>query len=128
LFENFNITVVFAIALGAAASVNFPILFLSMFWKGLTSRGALVGGLVGLAATLAFIVLGPTVWVGLLHHPAAIFPYANPALFAMTLSFMGIIIASVLDKSSEGEAERARYEAQFVRAMTGIGATVAAEH
>jgi len=50
LFENFNITVIFAIALGAAASVNCPLLFLAMFWKGLTSRGALIGGLIGAAA------------------------------------------------------------------------------
>jgi cation/acetate symporter len=128
LFENFNITVIFAIALGAAASVNFPILFLAMFWKGLTSRGALIGGLIGLFATLAFIVLGPTVWVGVLHHSAPIFPYANPALFAMTLSFFAIFLASALDRSDEGNAERARFEAQFVRAMTGIGAAGASQH
>jgi cation/acetate symporter len=128
LFENFNITAIFAIALGAAASVNFPVLFLAMFWRGLTSRGALTGGLIGLAATLAFIILGPTVWVGVLNHPAPIFPYANPALFAMTLSFIAIFVASALDKSDEGNAERARFEAQFVRAMVGIGAEGASRH
>ncbi|MCY1347395.1 Cation/acetate symporter ActP [compost metagenome] len=114
--------------LAIAASVNFPVLFLSMFWKGLTTRGAVAGSVAGLASAVTLLVLGPTVWVGILKHQQAIFPYANPALFSMTLAFAAAWLVSVLDRSAQASAERQRYGAQFVRAMTGIGAAGASQH
>ena len=61
----------------------FPVLMLSMFWKGLTTRGAIAGGFAGLLGALVLIVLGPTVWVSVLHHDKPVFPYGNPALFTI---------------------------------------------
>ncbi|RWA49704.1 cation acetate symporter [Cupriavidus sp. UYMSc13B] len=128
MFEKQNIAFLSGLVLAIAASVNFPVLFLSMFWKGLTTRGAVAGSLAGLASAVALLVLGPTVWVGILHHDKAIFPYANPALFSMTLAFASAWLASVLDRSARAGTERQRYGAQFVRAMTGIGAAGASQH
>jgi len=128
LFEKQNIAFLSGLVLAIAASVNFPVLFLSMFWKGLTTRGAVAGSLAGLVSAVALLVLGPTVWVGILHHGKAVFPYANPALFSMTLAFACAWLVSVLDKSAQAAAERRRFGAQFVRAMTGIGATGATQH
>ncbi|UIF90564.1 cation acetate symporter [Cupriavidus sp. UYPR2.512] len=128
MFEKQNIAFLSGLVLAIAASVNFPVLFLSMFWKGLTTRGAVAGSLAGLASAVALLVLGPTVWVGILHHDKAIFPYANPALFSMTLAFASAWLASVLDRSAQAGTERQRYGAQFVRAMTGIGAAGASQH
>ncbi|MGY2488621.1 cation/acetate symporter [Cupriavidus sp. CP313] len=128
MFEKQNIAFLSGLVLAIAASVNFPVLFLSMFWKGLTTRGAVAGSLVGLGSAVALLVLGPTVWVGILHHDKAIFPYANPALFSMTLAFASAWLASVLDRSAQAGTERQRYGAQFVRAMTGIGAAGASQH
>ena len=47
------------------------------------------------------VVLGPTVWESVLGHPkgCAPFPYDNPALFSMTIAFVGIWLFSVLDRS-----------------------------
>ena len=39
LFKDQNIAFLVALTFGVAASVNFPILVLSMYWKGLTTRG-----------------------------------------------------------------------------------------
>jgi cation/acetate symporter len=39
------------LAFGVAAAANFPVLILSMYWKGLTTRGALWGGLGAAAAS-----------------------------------------------------------------------------
>ena len=128
LFEKQNIAFLSGLVLAIAASVNFPVLFLSMFWKGLTTKGAVAGSLAGLASAVALLVLGPTVWVGLLHHDKPVFPYANPALFSMTLAFACAWLVSVLDKSAQAAAERRRFGAQFVRSMTGIGAAGASQH
>lgn len=122
LFENQNVAFMVGLAFAIAASANFPILFLAMFWKGLTTRGAVIGGAIGLISAVTMIVLGPTVWVKILHHPAAIFPYEGPALFSMPLAFITIWFFSVTDKSTRAKKERQAFEAQFIRSMTGIGA------
>ncbi|MFC3625674.1 cation acetate symporter [Vogesella amnigena] len=128
VFEKQNIAFMVGLAFSIAASANFPVLFLSMFWKGLTTRGAVIGGFIGLASAVGLIILGPTVWVDVLKHEAAIFPYKNPALFSMTLAFFFTWLFSVLDTSKAAAEEKAKFEAQFVRSMTGIGATGASKH
>jgi len=122
LFEDQNIAFLSGLVLAIAASANFPVLFLSMFWKGLTTRGAVSAILVGLVSAIVLVVLGPAVWVQIFKHQTAIFPYANPALFSMTAAFVAAWLFSVLDSSAQGERERQRYLAQFIRSMTGIGA------
>jgi cation/acetate symporter len=117
-----------ALAFSVAASVNFPILILALYWRGLTTRGALVGGAVGLLAAATMIVLGPTVWVAALHHKAPIFPIGNPTLFSMTLAFLACWAGSVTDRSARAANERARFDEQWVRSTTGIGASVAVAH
>ncbi|AVG18784.1 cation acetate symporter [Chromobacterium vaccinii] len=128
VFEKQNIAFMVGLAFSIAASANFPVLFLSMFWKGLTTRGAVIGGLVGLLTAVVLIVLGPAVWVEVLKHEHAIFPYKNPAIFSMTLAFVVTWLVSVLDTSAQAEEEKAKFDAQYVRAMTGIGASGASKH
>ena len=99
-----------------------------MFWKGLTTRGAVIGGFIGLISAVLLIVLGPAVWVDVMKHEAAIFPYKNPALFSMPLAFAFTWLFSVLDNSKQASEEKAKFDAQYVRAMTGIGATGASKH
>ncbi|PYB96808.1 cation acetate symporter [Pseudomonas protegens] len=123
LFESQNIAFLSGLVLAIAASVNFPVLFLSMFWKGLTTRGAVGGSLAGLISAIVLLILSPAVWVNVLHHPQALFPYANPALFSMSLAFFAAWALSVSDRSRRAELERGRYLAQFIRSMTGIGAS-----
>ncbi|MBV7433639.1 cation acetate symporter [Cardiobacteriaceae bacterium TAE3-ERU3] len=127
-FEKQNIAFMVGLAFAVAASANFPILFLSMFWKGLTTRGAVVGGFAGLITAAVLIVLGPTVWVAVMHHDAAIFPYKNPALFSIPTAFIVAWIVSISDKSARAEIDRAAFEAQYVRSMTGLGASKASDH
>ena len=88
MFESQNIAFLSGLVLAIAASVNFPVLFLSMFWKGLTTRGAVAGSVVGLVSAVAMLVLSPVVWVSVMHNESALFPYSNPALFSMTLAFI----------------------------------------
>ncbi|SMF07940.1 cation acetate symporter [Pseudogulbenkiania subflava] len=128
LFEKQNIAFMVGLAFSIAASANFPVLFLSMFWKGLTTRGAVIGGFIGLISAVLLIVLGPAVWVDVMKHETALFPYKNPAIFSMPLAFVFTWLFSVLDNSKQASDEKAQFDAQYVRAMTGIGASGASKH
>ncbi|MFH0710046.1 MAG: cation acetate symporter [Pseudomonadota bacterium] len=127
-FEEQNIAFMVGLAFAIAASANFPILFLSMYWSKLTTRGALLGGSLGLLTAAVLVVLGPTVWVDFLGHAEAIFPYKYPALFSVSAAFIGIWFFSITDKSDTAAKEREAFEAQYIRAQTGIGAEGAVEH
>ncbi len=127
-FEKQNIAYLVGLTFAVAASANFPILITSVFWSKMTTKGALLGGWLGLISASLFVFFGPTVWKDVMGHPAAIFPYKNPALFSMTISFLGIIIGSLMDSSENGKQECAAYEAQDVRCQTGIGAEGAVSH
>ncbi|MGE4460054.1 MAG: cation acetate symporter [Stenotrophomonas sp.] len=129
-FEKQNVAFMVSLAFAIAASANFPVLILSLLWKDCTTRGAVIGGFLGLASSLLLTLLSPSVWVDTLGNPAgsAPFPYTSPALFSMTIAFVGIWLFSVLDNSARAKAERAAYPAQQVRAETGVGASRAADH
>ena len=127
-FEKQNVAFLVGLTFGIAASTNFPILILSMYWKGLTTRGALIGGIVGLVSAVTFVVLSKAVWVVVLNNPAPIFPYEQPALFSMPLAFFFTWLFSVTDKSARAKNEIDAFDDQYVRSQTGIGAAAASNH
>lgn len=127
-FEKQNVAYMVGLAFAIAASVNFPILFFSMYWSRLTTRGAFIGGAAGLLTAILCVLFGPIVWVDILGNTKAIFPYKYPALFSMSIAFITIIIISYLDKSPQAKEEMAAFDDQFVRAQTGLGAEGAAQH
>jgi cation/acetate symporter len=128
MFKDLNLTFLVGLAFGIAASANFPVLFLAMFWSGLTTRGALFGGLTGLVSAVLMVVLSKSVWVIVLGNAHPIFPYEQPALFSMPLAFIVAYLASKSDHSKEAEKERAAFFDQEVRAQTGVGAAGASMH
>jgi cation/acetate symporter len=128
VFEKQNVAFMVGLAFAVAASCNFPVLLMSIFWPGTTTRGAVVGGFAGLASAVGMVLLSPAVWVKTFGFEKAIFPYDSPALFSMTIAFLGIYIVSKLDHSPTAKAERQSFEAQFVRSETGIGAGSATAH
>ncbi len=128
LFEKQNIAFMVSLAFAIAASANFPVLFMSVLWKDCTTRGATIGGFLGLTTAVVLTVLSKSVWVDVLGHAEAIFPYASPALFSMSAGFAGIWLFSVFDNSPRARIDRAGYEAQEMRSETGIGAIASASH
>ena len=127
-FESQNIAYMVGLAFGIAASANFPILFLSIYWSQLTTRGAFIGGFMGLITAVVLVILGPNVWVQILGNEKAIFPYAHPALFSVTVAFVSIWFFSKIDNSEKAIKERALFRGQNIRANTGIGAAGAVSH
>jgi cation/acetate symporter len=112
LFEKQNIAFLVGLTFGIAASTNFPILILSMYWRGLTTRGALLGGLAGLISAVTFVVLSKAVWVVVLGNAQAIFPYEQPALFSMPLAFFFTWLFSVTDSSARAKIDKAGFDDQ----------------
>ncbi len=127
-FEQQNIAFMVGLAFAIAASANFPILFLSIYWSKLTTRGAFIGGLIGLFTAVILVVVGPIVWVQILGNEEALFPYKHPALFSVSAAFIAIWFFSITDNSQRAKEDRDAYEAQNIRAETGIGADGAVEH
>jgi cation/acetate symporter len=127
-FEKQNIAFMVGLAFAVAASSNFPILFLSIYWSKLTTRGAVIGGSLGLATAIILVILGPAVWVDTLKNAEAIFPYKYPAIFSVTIAFIGIWFFSITDNSARAQIDRDAFEAQDIRCQTGIGADGATAH
>ena len=129
-FEKQNIAFMVSLAFAIAASANFPVLFLSVLWKDCTTRGAVIGGFLGLISSVGLTVVSPAVWEVTLGNPkgSAWFQYSSPALFSMTIGFVGIWLFSILDKSEQAKKERAAFPAQQVRSETGYGAAAASDH
>ena len=119
LFEKQNIAYLASLVFAISASTMFPLLLLTLKWRGLTTTGALTGGVLGLIASVGLMILGPAVWVQVLGNAAPIFPYSNPALFSMPLAFITMFVVSKLDRSERASRERAGYESQALQAMFG---------
>lgn len=130
LFEKQNVAFMVSLAFAIAASANFPVLLLSMLWKNCTTRGAVIGGFLGLISSVGLTILSPSVWEVTFGNPvgSAPFPYTSPALFSILTGFIGVWLFSVLDRSPRAAQEREAFEAQRVRSETGLGATGAARH
>ncbi len=130
VFEKQNIAFMVSLAFAIAASANFPVLFMSVLWKDCTTKGAVIGGFLGLISSVALTVVSPSVWEATLGNPkgSALFPYTSPALFSMTIGFVGIWLFSILDRSQQAAKDRAGFLAQQVRSETGIGAAGASGH
>ena len=129
-FEKQNIAFMVSLAFAIAASANFPVLFMAVLWKDCTTKGAVIGGFMGLISSVGLTIVSPSVWEATLGYPkgSAWFPYTSPALFSMTIGFVGIWLFSIMDRSANATKERAAFAAQQVRSETGLGASGASGH
>ncbi len=127
-FEKQNVAYIVALTFSIAACTNFPILVMSVFWRGLTTRGAVVGGYVGIFGSIGLLIIGPTVWTKVMGMGPAIFPYDFPTFIVLPAVLIISYVVSVTDKSAGAQAERAAFEAQQIRSETGLGAEQASAH
>jgi len=129
-FEKQNIAFMVSLAFAIAASANFPVLFMAVLWKNCTTRGAVVGGFLGLASSVILTILSPSIWEAVMGNPkgSAWFPYTSPALFSMTIGFVGIWLFSIMDNSAQANKERALFPDQETRSETGVGAAESSGH
>lgn len=96
LFKGQNVAFMVGLAFAIAASANFPALLLSMVWRGFSTAGAVASMITGTVSAIVLIALSPTIQIDLLKHATAPFPFKNPGLFTMSLSFAAGFIASLV--------------------------------
>ncbi|MGE8569666.1 MAG: cation/acetate symporter ActP [Achromobacter sp.] len=128
VFENQNVAFMVGLAFAIAASANFPVLMLSISWRGCTTLGATIGGFLGLASATIWVVLSDTVWVDVFGFATPITPFPNPGILSIPLAFFSIWLFSKLDNSPRAQQEAEAFDALTVRSQTGIGATTAVAH
>jgi cation/acetate symporter len=116
-FKGQNVAFMVGLAFAIAASANFPALFLSMFWRGFSTAGAVASMVVGTASAVLLIYLSPTVQMDVLHHESAAFPLRNPGLITVPLSFLVGGVASLV--WPDAEAARRFVEVER-RALLGL--------
>ncbi len=119
-FEHQNVAFVATCALAISGSVNAPILIASMYWSGLTTRGVVWGGIIGLVLSVGLIILGPSVMIAALGYKEAIFPYVYPTVVSLPATVLALWYFSVSDKTERAEEERRGFEAQLLRSETGF--------
>jgi cation/acetate symporter len=115
LAQGFNVGVLVILAIAVAASSNFPIIVLSLFWRRFNTAGVIGGVASGLASAIMLAFIGPA-FMG----QNAIFPIVNPTLVSVPLGFLGAILCTLL--SRRDPANEARFGEVFFRAQTGYGA------
>lgn len=98
VFEGQNVAYMIAMATSVAASANFPLLMLKLYWRRLTTAGVLVGGAFGLVSSVVLIVLGPTVWTKVFGMGPCLFPYDSPAIFTVPATFVVCILVSLYSR------------------------------
>jgi cation/acetate symporter len=129
-FEKENVAYMVMLAFTIACSGNFPVLFMSVLWKDCTTKGAVVGGTVGLVTAVVLTIGSASVWEAVMKYPkgSAWFPYNSAAIFSMTAAFVVIYLVSKLDNSEQARKERALYPDQKTRSETGVGAATGGGH
>jgi cation/acetate symporter len=115
-FEGQNIAYLVSLALTVAASTNFPLLILTSYWRGFTTRGALAGGIGGLLTAIGLVILGPAVWVSIFGFDKPVFPSGYPAIYSMSVAFIGAWLFSVTDKSPRAVEDRERFDNLIAKA------------
>ncbi|KVS74687.1 cation acetate symporter [Burkholderia cepacia] len=128
LFEHVNVAFMVGLVAAVAASANFPVLAMSIFWRGMTTRGAVLGGGLGLVSAVTLTVLSKSVWVDVLHHAHAPVFLDNPALVSVPLAFVGIVVGSLADRGERARRERDAFAQQEFYAQTGVLAGEAVQH
>ena len=128
LFEHANVAFLVGLVAAVAASANFPVLVMSIFWRGMTTRGAVAGGVLGLASSVLLTLFSKSVWVDVLHHAHAPVFLDNPALISVPLAFFGIWAVSRLDASACARKERDAFAAQEFYGQTGLLPMEAVKH
>jgi cation/acetate symporter len=116
-FKGQNVAFMVGLAFAIAASANFPALVLSIFWKRLTTAGAVTSMVVGTVSTLALIWLSPTIQIDILRRDEAFFPLRNPGIVTIPLSFLLAVAVSLLRPVA---AEAARFDALERQLHVGV--------
>jgi cation/acetate symporter len=113
VFQGVNVTFLVGLAFAVAASANLPSILMLLFWKKTTSWGVVASIFVGIVTSVGFILFTPTLYTlyGLKASDAPL-QMENPALFSVPLSFLALIVVSLLTQKSRPAGQSAGQTAE----------------
>jgi cation/acetate symporter len=114
LAEGVNVAVLVILAIAVAASANFPIIVLSLFWRRFNTAGVIGGVTVGLLSAVVLALMGPAFLKG-----NAIFPIVNPTIVSLPLGFLGAVLGTFL--GGRNPSDEKYFDEVMFRAQTGVG-------
>lgn len=115
--KNLNVAVLVSLIFSIAASVHFPLLVLTIYWRKLTIQGALWGAITGFTSSTLLVVLGPS----MMNPVSGIIPMEpwfalqNPGIISIPLSFLVTYLVSLITASQDD----CLFKKVFVQAQTG---------
>jgi cation/acetate symporter len=114
VFKGQNIAFLVGLSTAVAASANFPVLALSIFWRRLTTPGAVTGIATGLGASLLLIYMSPLIQVDILHNAQPVIALRNPAIISIPLAFCVTILVSLATRRLVDQKRDALIEWQML--------------
>lgn len=104
-FKGINVSFLVGLAFAVAAAANLPSIIMMLFWKKTTAAGIVSSIFVGIVTSLVIILLSPSTFADLYKTTAkAPIPLDNPGIIAIPLSFLTLVIVSLLTQK-KGEAK-----------------------
>ena len=103
-FQGMNVSFLVGWAFSVAASANLPAIIMLLFWSRTTSQGIVASILVGTVSALGLILLSPDMYKFYGCDAAlAPVPFSNPGLVSIPLSFLTVILVSLVTTGNQKE-------------------------
>jgi cation/acetate symporter len=113
LAEGVNVAVLVNLAICIAASANFPVLALSLFWRRFNTGGVIGGMGLGLISSVGLALIGPA-YLG----NDALWPLVNPTVVALPLGVLGAVLGTLI--AGRNNAHERRFDEVMLRVHTGV--------
>jgi cation/acetate symporter len=106
IFKGINVSFLVGLAFAVAAAANLPAILMMLFWKKTTSQGIVASIFVGIVTSIVIILFSPATYLDLYKTTAtAPIPLDNPGIIAIPLSFLTLVIVSLLTQKGGGVAK-----------------------
>ena len=97
IFEGMNVSFLVGWAFSVAASANLPSIVMLLFWSRTTAEGIIASIVTGVISAMGLILLSPSMYKMYGLNPAsAPVPIDNPGVFSIPLSFVALVVVSLL--------------------------------
>ncbi|MFP4381631.1 MAG: cation acetate symporter [Candidatus Sumerlaeia bacterium] len=97
VFRGMNVSFLVGWAFAVAASANLPAILMLLFWKKTTKQGITASIIVGIIAAVGLILISPSMYTRYgLNPDDAIIPFSNPGIVSIPLSFITIVVVSLI--------------------------------
>jgi len=105
VFKGMNVSFLVGLAFAVAASANLPAIVMIIFWKKTTAKGIAASIAVGILASVIIILLSPSMFEQFrLPRENALMPFDNPGIISIPLSFITLVVVSLLTQKKEDTA------------------------